>query len=194
MRGARIHIARATVTATANNGSGSQGHGIGASANAVLTFDHATKLTVDRTAAVRVFGRNRGPSGVKAHGAIDFGDAQTIDLGGVAVNVFARNEGTGDHGGGAKASAVLVQNNAATHLNIGGSGVNVFALASSQGRDGASANALVDIKQNGITIGGDILVAAFALGGEDVANQTKAHANLTLDALNGGIVLGGDVL
>ena len=88
---------------------------------------------------------------------------------------------------------MLVQNNAAAHLNIGGGGLDVFALASSQGRDGASANALVDIEQTGISITGDILVAAKAVGGPNVARQTKAHANLTLDARNGGIVLGGNV-
>ena len=109
------------------------------------------------------------------------------------IGVFARNLATGDNGSGAKASAVLVQNNAAVHMNIGGSGLNVIALASSQGRDGASANALVDIGQTGISITGDILVKAKAVGGLNVARQSKAHANLTLDAGTGGIALGGNV-
>jgi hypothetical protein len=191
--GGTVHIGSAVVTATASNGPGAQGHAIGASANAALIFDHATKLTVDRTAGVFVFGRNAGASGVKAHGAIDFGSAQAINLGGVNIGVFARNLATGDNGSGAKASAVLVQNNAAVHMNIGASGLSVIALASSQGRDGASANALVDIGQTGISITGDILVKAKAVGGLNVARQSKAHANLTLDAGTGGMALGGNV-
>ncbi len=120
---------------------------------------------------------------------IDFGSAQTINLGGVGIGVFARNLATGDNGSGAKASAVLVQNNPAVHMNIGGSGINVIALASSQGRDGASANALVDIAQTGISISGDILVEAKAVGGLNVARESKAHANLTLAAGAGGMAL-----
>ena len=184
--GGTIHIGGAGVVATANKASGAQGHGIGASANAAFVVDHTTKLTVDHTVSVKADGENLGASGVKAHGAIDFGSAQTINLGGVAIDVSARNLATGDNGSGAKASAVLIQNNAAVHLNIGGSGLNVIALASSQGRDGASANALVDIDQAGISITGDILVGAQALGGRNMARQTKAHANLTLDAGAGG--------
>jgi hypothetical protein len=191
--GGTIHIGGAAVVATANKASGAQGHGIGASANAAFVVDHTTKLTVDHTVSVKADGKNLGASGVKAHGAIDFGSAQTINLGGVAIDVFARNLATGDNGSGAKASAVLIQNNAAVHMNIGGSGLDVIALASSQGRDGASANALGDIDQAGISITGDILVGAQALGGRNMARQTKAHANLTLDAGAGGLVLGGDV-
>jgi len=191
--GGTVHLAGVAVDASASNGPGAQGHGIGASANAALIFDHATKLTVDGTAGVFAFGRNAGASGVKAHGVIDFGNAQTINVGGVGIGVFARNLATGDNGSGAKASAVLVQTNAAVHMNIGGSGLNLIALASSQGRDGASANALVDIDQSGISITGDILVSAKAVGGRNVARQSKAHANLTLDGGTGGVVLGGNV-
>jgi hypothetical protein len=193
MPAARSISGGAGVVATANKAAGAQGHGIGASANAALVVDHTTKLTVDHTVSVTANGVNLGASGVKAHGAIDFGSAQTINLGGVAIDVSARNLATGDNGSGAKASAVLIQNNAAVHMNIGGSGLDVIALASSQGRDGASANALVDIDQAGISITGDILVGAQALGGRNMARQTKAHANLTLDAGAGGLVLGGDV-
>jgi hypothetical protein len=189
-----IHIVGgAGVFVRASNGPGTNGGGIGASANGQLNFAGANTVTVDFGAAVEVSATNSGASGVKARGAMNFGAAQDINLGGAEVEVSARDKSTAHNGSAAKASAAFVQNNGAVHLTIGSSGLIVKAVASSQGHAGASANALADIQQGDVSIGGGVDVSAFATGGPNVGQKSKAKANLVLDATTGNIAVGGSM-
>ena len=91
---ATVHIlGNASVIASALNlGAGSDDETV-ASANAQLHFTDFTTVTVDGNAAVGAHATNFGLGGVNANGIIDFGGAGNINLGGVQIDISARQRG-----------------------------------------------------------------------------------------------------
>ena len=136
---ATVHIlGNASVTASAlNRGPGSDDE-VAANAIAQLNFTDFSTVNVDGNVVAGAHATNLGLGRVNANGAIDFGGAGNINLGGVQIDISARNEGTGPGGPGANATAVF-RRAAAVNLTIGSGGINVQALASSHRGGGAVA-------------------------------------------------------
>ena len=103
-----MHIlGNASVIASAlNRGAGSD-DGTAASANAQLHFTDFTTVTVDGNVAAGAHATNFGLGSVKANGVIDFGGAGNINLGGVQIDISARNEGSAPGGAGVECDGAL---------------------------------------------------------------------------------------
>ena len=163
---ATVHIlGNASVIASAlNRGAGSD-DGTAASANAQLHFTDFTTVTVDGNVVAGAHATNLGLGTVKANGIIDFGGAGNINLGGVQIDISARNEGSAPGGPGANATALFNEANAAVNLSIGSGGINFQALASSHRGGGAVAGAIAVIIQDDVAVHGGITVKANAFNG-----------------------------
>ena len=132
---------------------------------------------------------NSGSGQVVAKSNVDFGVANNINLGGVAILTSALNAG----GSGVTALARFVETNPNVHLNIGAGGLDVEAIASSLGGGGASANALVDIVQNNLVVLGGITVGAAASNASGGEGNAKAIANLQLSGIAGAVSVLGNI-
>src|SRR5262249_51872933 len=129
------------------------------------------------------------PGRVNAQAEIGFGNASHIDLGGVAIDVTARQlAGSGSHGATALANFTVADT---VNLSIGGQGITVVANAVSLDGGNAVANAIVDITQDNLAIDGSVTVAAAArnLGG----GSANAMANLHLEGVAGNAIVLGQI-
>ena len=189
-----MHIlGNASVIASAlNRGAGSD-DGTAASANAQLHFTDFTTVTVDGNVVAGAHATNLGLGTVKANGVIDFGGAGNINLGGVQIDISARNEGSAAGGPGANATALFNEANAAVNLSIGSGGINVQALASSHRGGGAVAGAIAVIIQDDVAVHGGITVKANAFNGSGGEGNAAGLALLGLQANSGNLTVDGAV-
>ncbi len=132
-----VHIlGNASVNASAlNRGAGSDDE-TAASANAQLHFTNFATVTVDGNAAVGAHATNFGLGQVNANGIIDFGGAGNINLGGVQIDISARNEGSAAGGPGVNAAALFNEANGAVNLSIS-SDIKCSALAAGKQQEAA---------------------------------------------------------
>ena len=191
---ATVHVlGNASVTASAlNRGPGSDDE-VAANAIAQLNFTDFSTVNVDGNVVAGAHATNLGLGRVTANGVIDFGGAGNINLGGVQIDVSARNEGTAPGGPGAGAQASFLEFNDAVNLTIGSGGINVQALASSHRGGGAVAFANALIIQDDLVVNGGITVGADAFNGPGGNGNALGLATLVLQATAGNVTVDGAI-